>query len=142
MKKRFFILLITLLMISAAVIPVLAKGITTGKVYVTDESGKLSDSQLYSLNQTFGEISRKYGYDVVGIITDGHSSTVSYAVYNYYKDSGYTDDGIILLIDDRDGEYNFRPFGTLEKTVNEDALDYIEDAILPHLENENYSHEY
>lgn len=111
---------------------------------VVDDAGILGASEADRLISKVNSISDEYKMDVV-IVTvyslDGKSSTAYADDYFDYNGYGQGDDrsGILLLISMEDRDWAISTRGEAIKVFNDDNLRALEDAMLPHLRNDDFN---
>jgi uncharacterized protein len=139
MKKILALLLLLLLLVT----PALADGSR-----VIDDADVLSASEETSLEQAISLIREKYQFDVVLLTKtsiDGKVPRYYAADYYDYGGFGYGDnhDGIILLLVTGAGvgnrDYTIVNTGRGEKIFDDDAMEELEEAMLPSLRASNFS---
>ena len=134
MKKRFLIILFTLIISVASVFPAYAG--TSPRL--VDNAGLLSSYEKQSLEAQIDKISEKYRFDVVIVTANtlGGKSAEDYAV-DYYVDNGYgfsdSKDGIIFIFAMREREWFMMPFGYGNTAFTDNGLMSIEDRVIPYL---------
>jgi uncharacterized protein len=139
MKKILALLLLLLLLVT----PALADGSR-----VIDDADVLSASEETSLEQAISLIREKYQFDVVLLTKtsiDGKVPRYYAADYYDYGGFGYGDnhDGIILLLVTGAGvgnrDYTIVNTGRGEKIFDDDAMEELEEAMLPSLRASNFA---
>lgn len=151
-RKIFFtfVPLITALVLFLTVVPMTAAFADTdtdsedgSSSYVFDFAGILTDRQYETLNETLGSVSRERGCDVMVLTVNslGYKSAQEYAD-DYYDENGLgrgpDDDGILLLVSMTDREWAISTYGFGIFAFTDDALDRIEDELLPDLSEDRY----
>lgn len=141
MKKRFLIILFTLIISVASVFPAYAG--TSPRL--VDNAGLLSSYEKQSLEAQLDKISEKYSFDVVIVTANtlGGKSAKNYAG-DYYVDNGYgfsdSKDGIIFIVAMREREWFMMPFGYGNTAFTDDGLMSIEDRVIPYLSDADYEY--
>ena len=139
MKKLLALLLLLLLMVTPAL---------ADDSRVIDDADVLSASDEAALEQAIALIRDKYQFDVVLLTkTSIDGKTPRYYAGDYYDYGGYgygdKHDGIILLLvtgaEAGNRDYTIVNTGRGEKIFNDDAMDELEDAMLPYLRVSNFS---
>lgn len=126
MKKIFSLILIILTLF----IPKTANA----NVFYDDTSVNTA-VQAESLN----ELSQKYSTPVYVAVTSEFFGDITSCADRFYAEHNLEKNGILLYIDPIKREYSIYVHNNAQKLFNGDALDYIEDSILPPLKNSDYS---
>lgn len=140
MKRTIFaVILIFTLCISA--FPLWANG--NGAPSLIDMPEILSSQEYNEVYNRLESIKGTYGVDAAFVITDKISSENAQAEADYLYDyggygAGDNNDGILYLVCESTHEYAFSTCGRGIDIFNDDALEYIDDAILPYLKENNY----
>lgn len=123
MKKRIFSLIGILLLAVCLIQPAFAFG---GIVRLVDEANLLTDSEEAALSAKLDEISLRQNLDVVIVTVDstGGRTATEYAD-NTYDDSGYSEDGILLLISVDNREWAVSTSGYGMTAFTDEGLDYL-----------------
>ncbi len=135
MKKIFFTL-ITLLVLSSAVLSVCAASTSARLV---DDANVLTYAEQQEISSMLDSISEKYGVDVVIITTQscGNKSPRDYAD-DFYDENGYSSDGVLLLVSlfERDWYVSTAGYGITAFT--DAGIEYIADRFVPYLSDAEY----
>ena len=133
--KRFSAILLTLAMLLALALPVMA----AGGDYLVDDADLFTSAQERSLSKLLKEISQEYEVDVVVVTADdlGGKSSQSYAD-DFFDYGGYGEDGILWLIDMDNRQSTFSTTGTCIDIFNDDTLELFQDELTPYLTDEEY----
>lgn len=127
MKKLFAIILI-ILILSVNV---------HANVFWNYEDEYFAHTMIQS--ESLKELSEKYSIGVYVAVTSEYSGDITSCADRFYADRNLVSDGILLYIDPIVREYSIYVHNNAQDIFNSDALDYIEDSILPSLEESNYS---
>ena len=135
--KPFFALAVSLIMIFSLCAPAFAS-----PVRFYDEAGLLSQPEAEMLNADLDALSASAGVDVViAVFNDmydsGYTDIQSFAD-DYYDRSGFSADGIALVLSMADRDYQITTAGSCIDTINDNAIYYIEDNFLESLSSGNY----
>ena len=90
-------------------------------------------------SESLKDLSEKYGVPVYVAVTDEYSGDITSCADRYYSDYNLEKDGILLYVDPVEREYSIYVHNNAQEIFNSDALDYIEDSILPPLKDSQYS---
>jgi len=137
MKKRIFCLLGILLLAVCLIQPAFA---SDGIAHLVDEADLLTDSEEKALSAKLDEISSRQSLDIVIVTVEstGERTATEYAddTYDY---SGYSEDGILLLIsmDERERAISTSGYGITAFT--DAGLEYLTDQITDQMSAENWN---
>ena len=116
--------------------------------YVVDDADLLTDDMEATLTSQISSINETYNIDVVihtTMSTDGEE--IHSYCENFYLSNGYSEDGLVFVINLNNNEVGNRDFytyyqGSVYDTFGDEAYDsdygYVNDAVLPYLANEEY----
>ncbi len=135
--KPFFALAVSFIIIFSLCAPAFA---SPARFY--DEAGLLSQPEAEMLNADLDALSASAGVDVViAVFNDmydsGYTDIQSFAD-DYYDRSGFSADGIALVLSMADRDYQITTAGSCIDTINDNAIYYIEDNFLESLSSGNY----
>ena len=138
--KRFFSLLLLLLLASSIALPVNAKFQNPS---IVDEAGYLMQSELAELSEQLNKVREKYNFEVaIYTESDMTSDTAEASADDIYDYQGYgageNDDGIMLYICSDTREYHFTTHGMGLKYFNSNGLKYLESKVVPYLSDDDY----
>lgn len=141
MKKSIRIICVfalTLLMALSLCFPAFADD--TVRYY--DEIGLLSEPEADTLEADLDALSESTGVDVVIAVFDdmynsGYTDIQSFAD-DFYDRSGFSPDGIALVISMADRDYQVTTAGSCIDTFTDDAIYYLEDRFLQPLSSGDY----
>ena len=110
---------------------------------VTDGAGYLSEAENNELTQRLDSIRYKYNIDVALVIEEVMSGSSAQAraddIYDY---GGYGlgsgSDGILLYVSKTPRNYHFTTYGKGMKVFNDDALEHLENAVVPYMRSNDY----
>ena len=106
---------------------------------VVDEPGFLTDAELEELVSGFEALRARYGVEVAVYIEDVMSaSDAQNAADNIYDRNGYDEDGIMLYISRSPRNYQYTTSGYGITAFNDSGLEYIDNAVLPYLRDNDY----
>lgn len=136
--KRFFALLLALLMISASVVIVSAAEDNIPN-FCIDNENILSHDEYEYLNSTLTEISLRQNCNVA-VITEHSFDDVEDCAENYaasYDKTG-RDGSIVLLVSAKERKYSITSTDGVGGVFNTDAREEIESVILPYLKSDDF----
>lgn len=139
MKKRIVAAL--LLLVICFAIPVSAE---TDKELLVDQANLLTEAEADKLERELERISDRYDVDVVVLTVNslGYQSSQAYAD-DFFDYKGYgrgsNRDGILLLFSTEFKDWWISTSGSCINEFNDDALDRIEDTVLPNLRIADYA---
>lgn len=138
--KRIFSCLLLLLLTTSFVVTAYADFQNPS---IVDDAGYLMQSELSYLSKELDEVREKYNFEVaIYTESDMTSSTAEASADDIYDYNGYgageNDDGILLYICSDTREYHFTTHGKGLEYFNKNGLIYLEDKVLPYLEDDNY----
>ncbi len=145
MKKRAFIILTMLLLIAFS--SVSASAAVSKLDRVSDYAGLLTSSEVSELENELDNASSKGDMDVVVItvpeIPDSYSQFGDDASEHYADDlydySGYSDDGILLMVCPSSRDYAISTKGRAIEVFTDSELENITNAVVPYLSGGNWS---
>ena len=111
---------------------------------VWDMAGFLTESEVAELEETLDSVRQKHHVDVAVVTTDSlYGDTAMEAaddIFDYcFYGFGRNADGILLYINRDPRDYWITTCGEGEGAVTDNGIQYIENAILPHLKENDYS---
>lgn len=138
MKKRFFAVVLALVLCLSMALPAFA--LTPAPTYIKDQAGLLNRDEWEQINQTLQEISVRQDVDVVIVTTDtlDGKSPRDYAD-NFYDRSGFSLDGVLLLVSMEDRDWWISTSGYGITAFTDAGIDYIGDQVQPELSDGNYA---
>lgn len=89
--------------------------------------------------ESLKELSEKYSIGIYVAVTSDYSGDITSCADRFYADKNLSSDGILLYIDPVVREYSIYVHNSAQDIFNSDALDYIEESILPSLKESQYS---
>ncbi|MBE7050165.1 MAG: TPM domain-containing protein [Ruminococcaceae bacterium] len=139
MKKAFFLIFLTLLLLSL-LLPVCA---SFENPPIVDNAGYLMKSELRELNKKLHKVREKYDFEVAIYTEDDMTSDSAEEsaddIYDYQGyGAGENDDGIMLYICSDTREYHFTTHGKGIEYFNSNGLKYLESKVLNHLSENDY----
>ncbi len=138
--KRTVSAIVIMLMLILSAVPAFADFANPS---VIDGAGYLSESQLEELSAALNRLRENYSFDVA-IYTEAEMSgedaqSCADDIFDY---SGYgfgeNADGMILYISANPRQYHFSTHGSGEEIFNDNGLYYLEENILPSLQDDDY----
>lgn len=138
--KRFFSLLLLLLLASSIALPANAKFQNPS---IVDEAGYLMQSELAELSEQLNKVREEYDFEVaIYTESDMTSETAEASADDIYDYQGYgageNDDGIMLYICSDNREYHFTTHGKGLEYFNSRGLEYLESKVVPYLSDDDY----
>ena len=135
MKKRI-ISFVTAVMLTV----ITAGAVSAQATLLVDNASLLSGSEYAYVEGLLENASDRHGasFVIVTVNGTGGKSMMEYAD-DYFDYNGYGEDGILLLIDNFEGDWYISTSGKYDNRVtNSGVLDAIEYDVLKHLENEDF----
>lgn len=110
---------------------------------LVDVPNMLSESEYIEISEKLAALRDTYGVDVAFIISDEmiteDAQTEADDIYDFYEYGvGENYDGILYFVCETTHEYAFSTCGRAIEIFNDDGLEYIDKAMLPHLKNGDY----
>lgn len=107
--------------------------------YVTDNARLLTSAEAQTLEDNFSQYHAEYGFSVamVTVATLDGQSPAAYASV-YYGSAGYDNDGMLLLISERDGLWYLYTSGISTEVITDDMIEKLDEQIKPDLESGKY----
>ncbi len=142
MKKRFFAILLALVLCLCCAVPALAANIERSRV--SDGAELLDDDEVAQLTSKLDEMSTRLQMDIVVMTSDdlqGYDTATECADELYeYCGYGFGDDkdGIMLFISMDDRDWAISTCGKAIDVFTDDDCDYIADEIVPYLSDGDY----
>lgn len=136
MKKRIFAFLTILVLLITAAVPVFADGTSSR---LADSADILIDSEEATLLSLLDEISVRQQTDIVVVTVDTtDGKTIAEYADDYYDLNGYSDDGLMLIVnmDDRDWYIAASGFGITALT--DAGREYMSEKFMSDLSAGNY----
>ena len=138
-KTGSFILLMLMLCLNVSVIPADAEEAPL----LVDIPEVLSDGEYNEISSRLNALSSKYGVEAAFVISDevvsGNAQIEADDIYDYYGyGTGESYDGILYFVCETTHEYAFSTCGRGIDIFNDDALEYMDEAMLPYLKEGNY----
>lgn len=129
--KKLYVAALSLLVLIALSTPVLAV-----KSAMIDQAELLSQTEQELIESSLEQVSRKHGIDIVVLTVDSldGKSAMNYAD-DYYDNSGYGDDGVLLLVCMGSRQWWISTAG---KCINALNVSGFEDDLVAHLGSGNY----
>ena len=114
MRKVIVILLAVLL---------LAVNVNAATCYVSDQARLLSSAETEALENSFKQYHTEYGFTVAAVTVDTLDG-VDPAEYasQYYRKAGYDNDGVMLLISERDGLWYVYTSGVAAEVITDELI--------------------
>lgn len=137
MKKRFFAMLLVLVLCLSMAIPALAAEKTSRLV---DNANLLNKNEWAEVNRLLNEISTRQDMDVVVVTTNtlGGKSPMAYAD-DFYDYNGYAYDGVLLLVSMEDRDWWISTCGYGITAFTDAGIEYLGEQFVPELSDENYA---
>lgn len=131
MKKLFSAILVITLLISLFLT-------ASAQSFLTDDAHLLSSKERADLSQLLEEYSNETGADISIMTIDCYQGNDIESYTESLCDGGLMSDGILLLVSMNTREYCLTKCGKIENAINDNGLDYIEDAFIPYLSEGEY----
>jgi len=136
MKKKCLSFLCLLLLCVSVVLPAHAEGSSPRLV---DNADYLTDSEETTLLNKLDEISTRQGLDIVIVtIPDLYGEDITAFADDFYDESGYHPDGILLLISDYDREWAISTAGYGITAFTDAGQEYLTGLFLDALSEGQY----
>lgn len=104
----------------------------TTRVY--DDAGLLDSSEESALENILGDIYNDFYFDAVVVTVDGiNNKTITEYADDFYDYNGFTDDGILIVVDMDQREWWISTSGRAIEYFSDDALDYIGESVVYYL---------
>ena len=134
MKKRIPVL--SLIVLLLLYIPL---AVSAAPVYVHDNAGLLSESEISQLEGLALELSTETGLDLVILTVDtiGAYSAEKYAD-DFYDLNGYSDDGILFMLAMQEREWYISTSGSAVSRFSDYSIDILLDTGLPYFSEGTY----
>lgn len=117
--KRTLILIFTFAIVFSCVISVSA-----ADKYVNDSAKLLSESELSKIEELCANASGMYGYDIAVLtVQTTNGKSISRFADDYYDNSGYLSDGLVLVIDIGEREVYISTSGNATRAFSDAYLD-------------------
>ena len=130
MKKLFAVLLILLMAVSAS----------AQKPFVADADGLLTKTEAKELEASFAEYYDTYGFTLaVHTVESLGDKTPAAAAAAAYKKAGYTNDGALFLICEKEGQWYLYTSGLCALVISDEDLAQLGADILDDLQSDNYA---
>ena len=130
MRKVLAIILVILL---------LAVHVSANSIYVTDHARLLTSAETQTLEDSFNQYHVEYGFTVAVVTVDtlNGQSPAAYAA-THYASSGYYNDGMMLLISERDGLWYLYTSGICTEAISDEMIEKLGSYIKEDLESGKY----
>ena len=117
----------------------LAVNVSAKTNYVTDNARLLTSAETQTLEDNFSQYHDEYGFTVALVTVDSLNgrSAASYAS-EHYEGAGYDNDGIMLLISERDGLWYVYTIGISTEVISNDLVAKLGEQIKEDLESGKY----
>lgn len=136
MKKGLWGLLCAIFLVLFHSIPVLAWNDTS---LLVDDADLLTDSEESTLLSRLEEVSRNRQTDIVVVtINSLNGEDVQDYADDFYDDSGYAEDGVLLLISSNDSEWYISTVGFGITAVTDAGREYMAEQFLEELSDGAY----
>ena len=137
MKKR--IIFIAVLVLSF--MPALALAFENPAL--VDEAGYLTEEQAAEISDKLNKLRTEYDFDTAVYIEKAMSGVdAQNTADDIFDDKSYGGgsgkDGIMLYISEEPRKYHYTTHGTGITRFNDSALEYVDDAVLPYLQDDDY----
>ena len=137
MKKKWVFFLCLLLLCTVMASPVYA---VDAPARLVDNADYLTDSEKTALLSKLEEISTRQGVDVVIVTIPAlYGEDITSFADDFYDDSGYCPDGILLLLADDEGEWAISTAGYGITAFTDAGLAYLEEQFIDDLSAGNYA---
>ncbi len=138
MKKIIWILL------SAALLLVLAMPVSAATAYVYDEADVIPDAEEASINATLAALREKHGMDFVVWTTnayDGNDRETEASADDFYDYGGFSPDGILMAIflGENDRYVHLSTAGSAIRAFSNARIDDVLDACMASLRTADYA---
>lgn len=135
MKRKLFILITVLCLLTACILPAYA-----ASPRLVDEAELLSGADCAEIESQLNAISARYGVDVVILTTESTegSSPMAYAD-DYYDYHDYSADGVLLLVSMEDSDWWISTTGYGIQAFTDAGINYIADQVVPCLSDGDYA---
>lgn len=137
MKRRFFGLMIALMMSLILVLPVQA----AEKLYVEDAAGLMSAGEQQELEQQARSLSEQYGVGVYIVTVDDYRNYTNGDLYDAvdYFYQGMEENGLMLMLSMAERDYIILAYGQrAQYAFNDAGLDALEDYFLDDFGNDEW----
>ena len=137
--RKIYLFLLSIMLLVTVSGTVYAE-VKESKIYVTDDAGLLTGSEVASLREDLSILSEKWGCDIVVVTTDstGEKTITEYAD-DFYDYNIYEDDGVLLLIDMETRGWWISTTGTCIDAFTDKGIQWIgEKQIVPYLSDGEY----
>ncbi len=126
------------LLLPTLILPILADEVPD---YINDRADLLTQEQVRTLRQELETISNAHEMSVAVYTVDSIGYRTPEQAAAAYCSTAYLpyEAGIVLLIAMDDHDFCFYSFGGAEEIFNDDALDALEDGVVPHLSNKHFA---
>lgn len=130
MRKVLAIILVILL---------LAVHVSANSIYVTDHARLLTSAETQTMEDSFSQYHAEYGFTVAVVTVDtlNGQSPAAYAAA-HYASSGYDNDGMMLLISERDGLWYLYTSDTCTEAISDEMIEKLGSYIKEDLESGKY----
>ena len=130
MRKVLAILLVLLM---------LAVNVSADSNYVTDHARLLTSAETQTLEDSFSQYHAEYGFSVAVVTIDTlkGQSPAAYASA-HYRSAGYDNDGMMLLISERDGLWYVYTSGICTEVITDEMIEKLGALIKANLESGEY----
>lgn len=117
----------------------LLTSVSASTFYVTDNARLLTSAETQNLEDSFSQYHEEYGFSVavVSVETLNGQNPASFAS-NHYQSSGYDNDGMLLLISERDGLWYLYTSGIAAEVITDEMIAKLSTLIKPDLESGKY----
>ena len=117
----------------------LAVNVSAQSNYVTDNARLFTSAETETLEDSFNQYQAEYGFSVavVTVSTLNGQSAESYASA-YYASAGFDNDGILLLISERDGLWYLYTSGISTEVITEEMIEKLDGLMKTDLESGSY----
>ena len=107
--------------------------------YVTDNARLLTSAEAQTLEENFSRYHEEYGFTValVTVSSLNEQSAASYAS-DCYRSAGYDNDGMLLLVSERDGLWYLYTSGIGAEVITDALITKLDGQIKSDLESGNY----
>lgn len=130
MRKLFVIVLVLWMLLLS---------VSASTYYVTDHARLLTSAETQNLEDSFSRYQDEYGFSVavVTVETLNGQTPAAYASA-HYQSSGYDNDGMMLLISERDGLWYLYTSGLAAEVISDEMIVKLGTQIKENLESGKY----
>lgn len=112
-----------------------------GESRIVDDAGKLSESEISSLESTLDSVAEKHSLEIAIVTTEslGEKNTMEEYADDKFESMYGDKDGVLLLISTGDGAWYISTCGKGITIFTKAGIEYIGDKIVSHLKKDKYN---